>query len=31
MIYKDVSCSETVSWILDFHVTLEKSGQGLGI
>lgn len=31
MIHKDVFCSETVSWILDFHVTLENSGQDMGI
>lgn len=31
MIYKDVSCSETLSWSLDFHVTLEKSDGDKGI
>ena len=31
MIYKDVSCSESVSWILDVHMTLEKSGQDMGM
>ena len=31
MIYKDASYSETTSWILDIHVTLEKAGQDMGI